>query len=144
MIQKQFADQLIEYDKVATELAYSALPLEIGCSCNICRNFSAAISYIPSDVHIFLREIGIDPAKPASISDIGFEVNPGWCMGFYHIVGNYLEGDDYGHPVEHKIADGFQIGFTRSITFLPNVFPRPVLEMGFSFKMPWVLETTSI
>jgi len=151
MIQKQIAGWLIEIDKDSTKAVYLERPLYIGCKCNICRNFSAAIPDIPDAVRLFFSEMGIDPAKPSEIYENGFKNGHVQYGGFYHIVGNYISGDDIWQPVadEHeqqketecfKIADGFEIGFTRQLALIPKDFPRPVLQMEIHFSLPWVLD----
>ena len=150
MIKRQIAGWLIEFNKDATEKAYAALPLDMGCTCNTCRNYSAAIPGCPDEVRTFFEELGVDLAKPAEVYDLGFEINPGLCGGFYHIVGNYLSGNDVLQPVtkdqcpkkeveDFKIADGYQVGFTQNIALVPEGFPRPVLQMTIYFDLPWVL-----
>mgnify|MGYP000937123149 CR=1 FL=1 len=71
--------------------------------------------------------------------------------GWYHIVGNYLEGDDVWQPVapDHTqqkttemftIADGFHIGFTHMVALVEEGFPHPVIQMEINFYVPWVLD----
>jgi len=151
MIQRQIAGWLIEYDKTATEAAYSALPPDIGCTCHTCRNYSAYIPELPSAVRDFFAEFGIDPAKPPETYETIFEDGKVLYGGFYHLVGNYLSGDDAWQPVsknhEHqkvtafyKIADDFEIGFTEHVVLVPDGFTSPVVQMEISFALPWVLE----
>ena len=151
MMQKQIAGWLIEYDKAATEAAYAALPLDIGCTCHTCRNFSAYIPTLPNEVRDFFAEFGIDPAKPSEVYENTFEDGKVLYGGFYNLVGNYLSGDDAWQPVsknhEHqkttefyKIADGSEIGFTKNIALVPDGFPDSVVQMEISFTSPWVLD----
>ena len=151
MIQKQIAGWLIEYDKTATKAAYSALSLDIGCTCHTCRNYCAYIPALPNEVSDFFVEFGIDPAKPSEVYENIFEDGKVFYGGFYHFVGNYLYGDDAWQPVsknhEHqkvtefyKIADDFEIGFTKSVALVPDGFPNPVVQMEIRFTLPWVLE----
>ena len=151
MTQKQIAGWIIEIDKDTTELAYAKLPLDIGCTCHTCRNYIAAISAFPNEVLEFFEEFGIDPAKPSEVYENKFENNKVLYGGFYHIVGDYISGDDIWQPVakKHKhqkttefckITDDFQIGFTHGVVLVPDKFPRPVLQMEISFNIPWVLD----
>jgi len=151
MIKKQIANWIIEFDKETTKSTYAAMPLEMSCNCNICRNFSTAISMIPKEVCVFFEELGIEPAKPSEIYENIFENDYVLYGGFYHIVGNYLSGDDIWQPISEnsknqnttsffKIIDGFQIGFTRDLALIPKNFPYPVLQMEINFTLPWILD----
>ena len=151
MIQKQFAEWMIEHDKAATEAAYSTLPFDIGCTCHTCRNYIACIPNLPDEARDFFAQLGMDPAKPSEVYENTFEEGAVLYGGFYHLVGNYLSGDDVWQPVTenheqqkytafYKITDGFEIGFTKHVSLVPDGFPQPALQMEIIFTLPWVLE----
>ena len=151
MIQKQIANWLVEFDHVATKAAYAALPLDMGCTCQICRNYCAYIPNLSDGVRNFFEDFGIDTAKPSEVYENVFEDDKVLYGGFYHLVGNYLSGDDIWKPIAkkhkypqitefYKITDDFKIGFTENISLVPKEFPRPVIQMEISFTIPWVLK----
>ncbi|MDR3344691.1 MAG: GNAT family N-acetyltransferase [Oscillospiraceae bacterium] len=138
-------------DEAATKAAYAALPLEIGCTCHTCRNFMKAAPSLPDDVFRFFAYLGVDPLKPSEIYENYFEGGIVHYGGFYHLVGNYISGDDAWQPVTknvshqnitpmHKVTENFEIGFTREVSVVPGVFPEPGLQMEVSFTLPWVLD----
>ncbi|MCL2140578.1 MAG: hypothetical protein FWH42_02705, partial [Dehalococcoidia bacterium] len=93
----------------------------------------------------------IDLLKPSEVYENYFKNEKVFYGGFYHIVGNYLSGDDVWQPVtkdlSHQkatemfhVANDFDIGFTHIVAVVPEGFPQPVLQMEVSFTLPWVLD----
>lgn len=152
MIQKQMSNWKIEFDKSATQTAYEALDTaEILCTCITCRNYYKAVLVFPGDVIEFFNSLGIDPSKPSEVYDLGFEDGYATYSGFYHIVGNYLSGDDIWQPVTkynlpkktvemYSITEKYKIGFTHKLDLVPEGFSTPSLQMEISFEIPWVLD----
>lgn len=151
--QKQIAGWQIVFDKAATEAAYSALPLDMGCDCSSCQNYRACVPNFPNDVYAFFEELGIELAKPSEVYTLqnGLEADTVFYGGFYHLVGSYLSGNDVWQPIAkniktqnatalYKIADGFEIGFTKNLDLVPDNFPLPALQMEINFTLPWVLK----
>ena len=150
MIQKQIGNWLIEFDREATENAYANITHGITCDCQLCQNYDKACSAFPAAVRNFSDELGVDISKPAELMDFTFENNIANMGGWYHIVGNYLDGDEPIAPKQsHRkttemftAADGFQIGFTNMVALVEEGFPRPVIQMEINFSVPWVLDET--
>lgn len=151
MIQKQIGNWLIEFDREATEIAYTNVTHGITCDCQPCQNYDKACSAFPVSVRNFFDELGIDISKPAELMNFTIENNVANMGGWYHIVGNYLDGDDVWQPVAPKhshqkttvmftITDGFQIGFTHMVALVEEGFPHPVIQMEINFYVPWVLD----
>ncbi|MCL2827624.1 MAG: hypothetical protein FWD99_02695 [Oscillospiraceae bacterium] len=151
MTQKQFASSLVEYDREATEAAYAALPLGVGCACYTCCNFEKATSDFPNEVRMFFEALGVDLTKPGEVYDFTVENERVWYGGWYNIVGNYLAYDDTWRPTAEspsqqekygffKIAENFYIAFSDGAELVPASFSSPVLQMGIDFTLPWVLE----
>ena len=151
MTTKTIAGWQIEYDKEATRVAYAKLSDDIGCTCHTCRNFINAAPSLPNDVFGFFEELGIDLLKPSEVYENYYEDGKVFYGGFYHIVGNYLSGDDVWQPVakDHShqnitemfhVTDNFDIGFTHMVAIVPEGFPKPLLQMEVSFTLPWVLD----
>lgn len=154
----QLSGWSIEFDKAATAAAYRPVPfVNQGCKCLSCENYYRAALHFPQIVLDFLANMGIDVRKPSEIYDC-CTITDGKVLygGFYHIVGNYLSGNDAWQPVKkkrfwhkvtashpapfHKIEEGFEVGFTTMVALVPAGFPRPILQMEVSFEVPWVLE----
>jgi len=112
MEKKQIGSWLIEFDRAATKTAYAAIEGD-SCKCQSCRNFYEAIPQFPVEVRQFFDEFGVDLTEPVEIYDL-CEFKDGLLLygGWYHIVGNYLDGDNVTSP--YTIVDGFQIWFTKS------------------------------
>ena len=99
------------------------LPADIGCTCEICRNFIKAAPNFPSEIFEFMAKLGVDVKKPAEVYECEYKVGKVLYGDWYHIVGNYLSGADVWQPVSKNhaqsdpvkmfcIADDFKIGFT--------------------------------
>lgn len=151
MTKKTIAGWQIEFDKEATQAAYAKLPDDIGCTCHTCRNFTKAAPSLPDTVFRFFKELGIDLLKPSEVYENYYKDGQVFYGGFYHVVGNYLSGDDVWQPVTkdhsheettemHHVAGDFDIGFTHMPAVVPEGFPQPVLQMEVSFTLPWMLD----
>lgn len=150
---KQIGNWLIEFDYEATKNAYTNIMQKTNCSCHTCRNYENAISAFPDEVHNFFNELGIDLSKPAEVYEFAFENSIVHMGGWYHIIGNYLEGDDAWQTIApdhshqkttemHALSDGFQVGFTHMVALIKEEFSHPVIQMEINFYVPWVLDET--
>jgi len=152
MEQKTIAGWTIEYNKEATQTAYAELPNDtLGCNCKTCCNFMKATPTVSKTILAFFEQFGIELLKPAEIYENYSENGRVFYGGWYHIVGNYLTGDDVWQPVNkdpnHKhiapmfqVDDEFKVGFTKDLALVPQGFPTPILQMEVVFSLPWVLE----
>jgi len=104
LIQKQIGNWLIEFDREATENAYANITHGITCDCQPCLNYDKACSVFPVTVRDFFDELGVDLLKPAELMNFTVENDIANTGGWYHIVGNYLDGDDVWQPVAPKHA----------------------------------------
>lgn len=106
---------------------------------------------LPDEVFHFFEELGIDILKPSEVYENYYKDGQVFYGGFYHIVGNYLSGDDVWQPVSkdpsHQkitemlhVAEDYDIGFTHNVAVVPEGFPEPILQMEVSFALPWVLD----
>jgi len=145
------ASWTIEFDKAATQAAYAALSPAMDCTCQTCQNFEKAAPSLPKAVFDFFEQFGIDLLKPPEVYDIRGCNDDGRVFygGWYHIIGNYLEGDDAWQsegknpPPLFEVAEDFKIGFTRSVSPTREGFPRPIVQMEVYFYLPWVLGDNS-
>ena len=132
--------------------AHYAAPYTPGCDCDGCRNFQKAVHRLPEDVLSFLRQFGIDPAKPAEVYAIhspeGGETLYG---GFYHLCGTILDGQEPWVQVAKKqfrlderyaisLSGDFSFFFTGDCHLLQPDFPRPVIQLEFTGNLPWLLD----
>jgi hypothetical protein len=134
-----FRRWVLEYDATATSAAYAAAR-PIGpeqCGCLYCRNFIAARdrSY-PSELRQLASTVGVIPLTETETFDNGpLELsNPNVRLGggFFHFVGRIVH--------DPAVADE-DIYFLTERSLLPEAFgDQPVVQVEFSFPVPWVVE----
>jgi hypothetical protein len=138
----------IEYDANATRQCFAALPVGSGCDCAYCRNYLAALDHIfPSEFRALADQLGIDLAKPAELAHYCREEAGLLTSGWFHLVGTILSGDDAWHWVENyarprfeTLAPGFQFGFDRRLSLVPEPFKTgPAVQIEFLTHIPWSL-----
>ena len=123
----------------------------ITCDCAGCRNFTQAVALLPDAVQDFLRQFGIDPAKPAEISAVYAPSDDSiFYDGFYHISGTILSGTNPWIQIDHKhfaldqqclikLDDENTVFFTGDVHLLEENFPTPAFQIEIQFTLPWVL-----
>ena len=123
----------------------------IACDCDGCRNYARAVSQLPDAVQDFLRQFGIDPAKPAEISAVYAPSHDSvFYDGFYHISGTILTGADPWIQIDEKqfaldqqylikLDDENTVFFTGDVHLLEKNFPTPAFQIEIQFTLPWVL-----
>lgn len=134
---------LVEVDVNKTNAFYQK---DIGiCDCLDCENYRQAWKQEDASVIEIFATLGIDPAKPSHLSGFG-EEQDGLRLyhGSYHVIGKLIEGkhctdSDWDDPYTIKIKN-FTFGFHKEVTFIPDDFPQPVLQLEFENRIPWVLE----
>ena len=126
---------------------------EILCDCDGCQNYGKAAATLPEPVLRFLRQFGIDPAKPAEVYvNYAPSQDTVFYEGFYYICGTILKGtepwvrvDDKQHqfdePYRIHLGDGFSVYMMEpQWGILDKDFPTPVIQMEISFILPWLLD----
>jgi hypothetical protein len=139
MEELRLGDQLIRYDREATEAAYSAVPSGDAerCTCVYCRNFAAQRANIyPEAFRVLLDRLGIDPSKEGEVYDAAGaderRIRP--TGGWFYFVGELIEKG------ERLIQAGdFQYWFQPSFPRPPASFGKYVAAIEFSAQVPWVL-----
>jgi hypothetical protein len=149
-----YRDWIVEADPDATRNALSITePMGPStCSCANCRNFLAArelgIVY-PTEVVMFLREMGLDPIVETEIAPFGREpsgmhVVSGWA----HAVGRIVAGPEARMP---SGADGFTLHTTAiegafELALLegkalapPSLRDQELIQIEFLTRLPWLL-----
>lgn len=142
MKQIRLMNWLVEVDVKKTKEFYRG-NIEL-CDCLYCENYMDTCSEIDQTFMEIFAVLGIDPTKPSHLSEFG-EVEDGvrLYIGSYHIVGKLVEGEfctdsewDDHHTYEMK---NYTFGFEKEILFVHDDFPRPVLQIQFEARIPWVL-----
>ena len=141
----------LDIDADRTKMFY-AVPRDLGCGCDGCRNFERALPALPAEVRDFLRQLGIDPGQPAEVSAVHSpEGTDTLYSGFYHICGTILEGRNpwvqtglRQYRLDERYAiefpGDFSFFFTSDCHLLAPEFPRPAIQLEFSGMLPWVLD----
>ncbi|WP_068672132.1 hypothetical protein [Oceanobacillus sp. Castelsardo] len=114
------------------------------CNCLYCKNYMEAVKHIdPSIIEVFTT-LGINPSKPSHLSEFG-EIEDGLRLyiGGYHIVGRLVEGayctDSNWNDTNTARINNFTFGFKKEVSFIQDELPRPVLQLDFEARIPWVL-----
>lgn len=134
---------LIEVDIDKTQEFYSKdKPI---CNCLYCENFVEACKNLKTAVSDVFTELGINPAKPAHLSEFPTdEESKRLYLGHYHLVGRVLEGElctvtNFNAMNTFEI-ENFTVGFSEVLEFVPEGFPTPILQVSFEAKILWALK----
>lgn len=120
----------------------------IACECVDCANFRAAGGAAFSGPFIdLLRQIGIDPGKPAELCHYGESGEPMPTQGWFHFVGHLDGGVDAWrqvsettHSLETEPFPGMKgIGFSTRLCQVPDPFQgQQLVQLEFETTVPWV------
>ncbi|SNS90022.1 hypothetical protein SAMN05446037_102639 [Anaerovirgula multivorans] len=139
----KFGEWIIEFDRVKTEEYYKNICE--GCTCAYCINYRENLKSLTNDIEEFFSKLGIDPLKEGEFIEFG-EIEPGirHYSGFYHFVGNIIDGPKFSslHWDKEKMlkVGSYFLGFSDEIELLPNDFPKPVVQLEFEVSLPWIIE----
>lgn len=138
----KIANWLIEVNVEKTQEFYNK-DLDL-CNCLYCNNFVAACKHFNASVLDLFRKLGINPAKPAHLSE--FPINEDGnrkYLGQYHLVGRVVKGElctfsnfKKSNTIE---IENFKFGFSEDLEFVPKNFPSPVVQLDYDANIPWVL-----
>jgi hypothetical protein len=137
--QIDFRGWILEVDAAATSAAYAAAG-PVGpeaCRCRDCRNFIAARdAAYPAELKELATRLGVVPLTETEIWEYGpFDSEQPLVRlygGFFHFVGRILRDPGTGD---------FDVHFRPDRSLLPDAFgAQPVVQVGFSFPVPWMLE----
>ncbi|CEG21329.1 hypothetical protein BN1080_00236 [Planococcus massiliensis] len=112
-------------------------PITEDCRCRYCENYSLAAASFPEHVRMHFDRLGIDPQKEGEVfvgDDDGKDML--LYMGFYHAVGELVEGPKQAVAEE----SGLRFHFSEQTDLVPEGFPEPVLQWEFELEVPWLLE----
>ncbi|WP_088011329.1 hypothetical protein [Gottfriedia acidiceleris] len=134
---------LIEVDIDRTREFYNK-DMEV-CNCLYCKNYLEAIMYFKTTVTDIFEKLGINPIKPAHLSQLPTEVKARRLyLGNYFFVGRVLEGELCTNSNFNKMntieIENFIFGFSEELEFLPEGLPNPILQISFEANIPWILK----
>src|SRR5262245_32030902 len=122
----------ILYDRAATQAAYAKVPIggADSCGCDPCRNWvQSRDRLLPPELRALLDQLGIAPDRDAEVYhcarlESGLHSYGGW----YHFVGQVLEGDRKDSP--HIAFGAFSVFFHSKPALLPEAFTGyPVVQL---------------
>lgn len=127
MIQINALGWILQVDTKATMSHYETVTTDI-CDCAYCRNYVTAFpEHFPKRFLELLQKIGIDPLKPAHISEICVNSdNSHEYIGNYDFVGEVIKASDEQHQMRAEFNVDI-LGWS------------PKLKIQFSVTIPWVL-----
>lgn len=142
----EFGHQKVDIDVERTRQFYHGAT-EISCTCDGCVNFVKAVDVPPAPVKTFFDDLGIDLKKAAEIY-IGYQNDDGSLLylGFCHVCGIILDGDSFWGVLAQKgndpfrVSPNFMVHFHNDISLLERNFPKPVIQLEFDARIPWVLD----
>lgn len=133
---------LLEVDVNKTKEFYSK-NIEL-CNCLYCENYMEACKHIDPAIIKLFTMLGINTLQPSHLSEFG-EIQDGLRLyiGSYHIVGKLVEGEyctdaDWNDTNTAKI-ENFTFGLGKELMFVHDELLRPVLQLEFEARIPWVL-----
>ncbi len=133
---------LLEVDVNKTKEFYSK-NIEL-CNCLYCENYMEACKHIDPAIIKLFTMLGINTFQPSHLSEFG-EIQDGLRLyiGSYHIVGKLVEGEyctdaDWNDTNTAKI-ENFTFGLGKELMFVHDELLRPVLQLEFEARIPWVL-----
>jgi hypothetical protein len=143
---------LLEIDRAWTREFYRKHRLITeDCSCIYCRNYVIACKTFAKEVLDFFDSLGIIPDREAEVYECNEnEDGTHFYGGFYHIVGQVLEGKDCGEQVDADSSsnlndndlieiEGFNFEFTDRREMVPKDFPELIIQIEFYADILWVL-----
>ncbi|WHX98415.1 hypothetical protein [Neobacillus sp. DY30] len=138
----------IKFDKWLIEVNvdqtsdYYKRDLEV-CDCLDCTNFIKACMFMTPPVSEFFYSLGIDPQKPAHLSRFPGEGSMHQYIGNYHFIGRVLEGElctNLNWIDKNTISiENFILGLSKELVFVPEDFPKPIVQLDFEVVIPWVI-----
>lgn len=143
----------IRFDPDLTRELY-ALCAGVDCECSDCANFLAAgeLAFSPPFVQL-LRQLGVDPGKPAELCHYGSSGDPMPTQGWFHIVGHIESGRDAWRQVGENaynldpepFAGMTGIGFSSRLSQVPEPFEGyGLIQLEFETIVPRVAPAPSV
>ncbi|MCC8354336.1 hypothetical protein [Bacillus sp. AF23] len=132
----RIGDWVIEADVEETRRQYEK-DIDDMCECLLCENYREAMKTLPREKAQMLEDFGLQPSVCTDINEFGQEGDLHLYVASYFIVGRILEGKKEWDP-DRNWYISFEV--PRDDRFIPEGFPKPVLQLDCVTLLPWIME----
>ncbi|MCP9297931.1 MULTISPECIES: hypothetical protein [Bacillus] len=132
----RIGDWVIEADVEETRRQY-AKDIEDMCECLLCENYREVMKTLPREKAQMFEDFGLQPSVCTDINEFGQEGDRHLYVASYFIVGRILEGKKEWDP-DRNWYISFEV--PRDDRFIPEGFPKPVLQLDCVTLLPWIME----
>lgn len=127
-------DWLIKADVEETRKQYEK---EIDmCECLLCQNYREVMKTLPPDKVRIFEDLGLQPSVCPDINEFGPEGDRHLYVASYFIVGRIIEGKKEWDP-DRNWTISFEL--PRDGHFIPDGFPKPVVQLDCITMLPWIM-----
>ncbi|MGG1230229.1 hypothetical protein [Bacillus halotolerans] len=132
----RIGDWVIEADVEETRRQYEK-DIDDMCECLLCENYREAMKTLPREKAQMLEDFGLQPSVCTDINEFGQEGDLHLYVASYFIVGRIIEGKKEWDP-DRNWYISFEV--PRDDRFIPEGFPKPVLQLDCVTLLPWIME----
>ncbi|MCV0023913.1 hypothetical protein ACUUYQ_08170 [Bacillus halotolerans] len=132
----RIGDWVIEADVEETRRQY-AKDIEDMCECLLCENDREVMKTLPREKAQMFEDFGLQPSVCTDINEFGQEGDRHLYVASYFIVGRIIEGKKEWDP-DRNWYISFEV--PRDDRFIPEGFPKPVLQLDCVTLLPWIME----
>ncbi|PRP50648.1 hypothetical protein C7B63_09480 [Bacillus halotolerans] len=132
----RIGDWVIEADVEETRRQY-AKDIEDMCGCLLCENDREVMKTLQREKAQMFEEFGLQPSVCTDINEFGQEGDRHLYVASYFIVGRIIEGKKEWDP-DRNWYISFEV--PRDDHFIPEGFPKPVLQLDCVTLLPWIME----
>lgn len=132
----RIGDWVIEADVEETRRQY-AKDIEDMCECLLCENDREVMKTLPREKAQMFEDFGLQPSVCTDINEFGQEGDRHLYVASYFIVGRIIEGKKEWDP-DRNWYISFEL--PRDDHFIPEGFPKPVLQLDCVTPLPWIIE----
>lgn len=132
----RIGDWVIEADVEETKRQY-ANDFEDMCECLLCENDREVMKTLPREKAQMFEDFGLQPSVCTDINEFGQEGDRHLYVASYFIVGRIIEGKKEWDP-DRNWYISFEV--PRDDRFIPEGFPKPVLQLDCVTLLPWIME----
>ncbi|MFJ1448766.1 hypothetical protein [Bacillus halotolerans] len=132
----RIGDWVIEADVEETRRQY-AKDIEDMCECLLCENDREVMKTLPREKAQMFEDFGLQPSLCTEINEFGPEGDRHLYVASYFIVGRIIEWKKEWDP-DRNWYISFEV--PRDDRFIPEGFPKPVLQLDCVTLLPWIME----